>query len=756
MIRFIVKRDGRKVSFNEDKISNAIRKALISAHPDDKSTSQYEEDLVEKLTRRVVSDIEKQNLEEPSVENTQDIIEKVLIQEGMASEAKNFILYRQNRTNVRNYNTDLTKIYRDLTSKSTADMDLKRENANIDANAPMGLMLRFGSEGSKDYVRRYVLRPEHSIAHSRGDIHIHDLDFYMLTINCCQIGLKDLFKRGFSTGHGFLREPQSIQSAAALCCIAIQSNQNDMHGGQSIPLFEYDLAPYVAISYSKHLCKVICICLRNDEADVSEIKEYCKELYDKYDTCLSDEVQALIKAKVLEVLKKYDTDELDVTKNVDYIMSEAIKLTERETYQAMEALVHNLNSMQSRAGAQVPFSSINYGTGTQPEHRMIMKNVLLATDAGLGGGETPIFPVQIFKVKDGINTKKGDPNYDLFELACKVSAKRLFPNFSFLDAPYNAQYYKPGHPETEVALMGCRTRVVSNYYDKTKEIIPGRGNLSFTTINLPRLAIEAHGSISKFFESLDKMIYMVFDQLMDRFEIIAKKQVLNYPFLMGQGVWVDSDRLNPEDTIEDVIKNGTMSVGFIGLAECLVALIGKHHGESKEAYDLGYKIIKHMRDLTDKHTVDTGLNFSLFSTPAEGLSGRFVKIDKRLYGSIPGVTDREYYTNSFHVPVYYEISAADKIKIEGPFHALCNAGSISYIEMDGDLTKNVEAFKNVILYMKECGVGYGSINHPVDRCPVCNYVGIIGDVCPRCGRKDGEGVSIERLRKLGVGCICTG
>jgi len=756
MIRFIVKRDGRKVSFNEDKISNAIRKALISAHPDDKSTSQYEEDLVEKLTRRVVSDIEKQNLEEPSVENTQDIIEKVLIQEGMASEAKNFILYRQNRTNVRNYNTDLTKIYRDLTSKSTADMDLKRENANIDANAPMGLMFRFGSEGSKDYVRRYVLRPEHSIAHSRGDIHIHDLDFYMLTINCCQIGLKDLFKRGFSTGHGFLREPQSIQSAAALCCIAIQSNQNDMHGGQSIPLFEYDLAPYVAISYSKHLCKVICICLRNDEADVSEVKEYCKELYDKYDTCLSDEVQALIKAKVLEVLKKYDTDELDVTKNVDYIMSEAIKLTERETYQAMEALIHNLNSMQSRAGAQVPFSSINYGTGTQPEHRMIMKNVLLATDAGLGGGETPIFPVQIFKVKDGINTKKGDPNYDLFELACKVSAKRLFPNFSFLDAPYNAQYYKPGHPETEVALMGCRTRVVSNYYDKTKEIIPGRGNLSFTTINLPRLAIEAHGSISKFFESLDKMIYMVFDQLMDRFEIIAKKQVLNYPFLMGQGVWVDSDRLNPEDTIEDVIKNGTMSVGFIGLAECLVALIGKHHGESKEAYDLGYKIIKHMRDLTDKHTVDTGLNFSLFSTPAEGLSGRFVKIDKRLYGSIPGVTDREYYSNRFHVPVYYEISAADKIKTEGPFHALCNAGSISYVEMDGDLTKNVEAFKNVILYMKECGVGYGSINHPVDRCPVCNYVGIIGDVCPRCGRKDGEGVSIERLRKLGVGCICTG
>lgn len=755
MIRFIVKRDGRKVSFNEDKIANAIRKALISVHPDDKSTSQHEEEVVEKLTRKVVSEIEKQNLEEPSVENTQDLIEKVLIQADLADEAKNFILYRQNRSNVRNYNTDLTRIYRDLTSKSTADMDLKRENANIDANAPMGLMLRFGSEGAKDYVRRYVLRPEHSIAHARGDIHIHDLDFYMLTINCCQIGLKDLFKRGFSTGHGFLREPQSIQSAAALSCIAIQSNQNDMHGGQSIPLFEYDLAPYVAVSYAKHLCKVVCICLRNDSANVDNLKQYCKELYEKYNTNLSDEVQALIKAKVIETLKVADPDH-DHSADYDYIMSEAIKLTERETYQAMEALIHNLNSMQSRAGAQVPFSSINYGTGTMPEHRMIMKNVLLATDAGLGGGETPIFPVQIFKVKEGINTKKGDPNFDLFELACKVSAKRLFPNFSFLDAPYNAQYYKEGHPETEVALMGCRTRVVSNYYDKTKEVIPGRGNLSFTTINLPRLAIEAHGSISKFFESLDKLINMVFVQLMDRFEIIAKKQVLNYPFLMGQGVWVGSERLDPEDYIEDVIKNGTMSVGFIGLAECLVALIGKHHGESKEAYDLGYKILKHMRDLCDQHTVDTGLNFSLFSTPAEGLSGRFVKIDKKIYGEIKGVTDRDYYTNSFHVPVYYNISAADKIRIEGPFHELCNAGSISYVEMDGDLTKNVEAFEKVILWMKECGVGYGSINHPVDRCPVCNYVGVIGDTCPRCGRRDGEGVSIERLKKLGVGCICTG
>ncbi len=752
MIKVIIKRDGRKVSFNERKIANAIRKALISIHPDDKSTNEAEEKLIDKLTNQVVIKIEERNIEEPMVEDIQDIIEQVLIQADMAKVAKNFILYRQNRTNVRTYNAELTKIYRDLTSKSTADMDLKRENANIDANAPMGLMLRFGSEGSKDYVRRYILRPEHSIAHSRGDIHIHDLDFYLLTINCCQIGLKDLFKRGFSTGHGFLREPQSILSAAALCCIAIQSNQNDMHGGQSIPLFEYDLAPYVVSSYIKHLRKVINIVLRDDDLDTSDIKEFCQKLYLKHNSCLTDLAQQQLRDYLFSFFSEKNIS-LIKDEDIDYILSEALKLTERETYQAMEALIHNLNSMQSRAGAQVPFSSINYGTGTTPEQRMVMKNVLLATDAGLGGGETPIFPVQIFKVKDGINTKPGDPNYDLFRLSCKVSAKRLFPNFSFLDAPFNAEYYIPGHPETEVALMGCRTRVLSNYYDKTRQIIPGRGNLSFTTINLPRLGIEAHGSISNFFESLDKLVYMVFDQLMDRFKLIANKQVLNYPFLMGQGVWIDSDHLNPEDKIEDVIKHGSMSVGFIGLAECLVALIGKHHGESKEAYDLGYKIIKHMRELTDKHTEETGLNFSLFSTPAEGLSGRFVKIDRNIYGSIEGVTNREYYTNSFHVPVYYNISAADKIRIEGPFHALCNAGSISYVEMDGDLTKNIDAFEKVILYMKDCGVGYGSINHPVDRCPVCNYVGVINDVCPKCGRHDGEGVTIERLRKLGVGCI---
>ncbi len=753
MIRHIVKRDGRKVTFNQQKIANAIKKALVSVHPDD-GVTQQDEELVVELTAEVVQAIEGEVGSVPTVEHTQDLIEKTLIKHDLADEAKNFILYRQQRTNVRTYNAELTRIFRDLTSKSTADMDLKRENANIDANAPMGLMLRFGSEGSKDFVKRYVLKPEHSLAHTNGTIHIHDLDFYLLTINCCQISLKDLFKRGFSTGHGFLREPQSIQSAGALCCIAIQSNQNDMHGGQSIPMFEYDLAPYVVVSYLKHLRRVINIVLRNDEIDLSQIKELGEKLFKEYGSVLADEPQERLKAEVKAVMTSAGGS--CSSEDLDYVMKEALTLIERDTYQAMEAVIHNLNSMQSRAGAQVPFSSINYGTGTTPEERMIIKNVLLATDAGLGGGETPIFPVQIFKVKDGINTREGDPNYDLFRLACCVSAKRLFPNFSFLDADYNMQYYKPGFPETEVAVMGCRTRVFGNYYDKTKEIIPGRGNLSFTTVNLPRLGIEAHGSISFFYDSLDKVVKLIFNQLADRFDIIANKHVYNYPFLMGQGVWIDSYKLNFDDKISDVIKNGSMSVGFIGLAECLVALTGKHHGESEEAAKLGYEIISHMRDLCDERTKETGLNYTLFSTPAEGLAGRFVSIDRKLYGEMEGITDKEYYTNSFHVPVYYNISAAEKIKIEAPYHALCNAGAISYVEMDGDLTRNVDAFEKVILYMKDCGIGYGSINHPVDRCPVCGYVGVINDVCPKCGRRDGEGVTIERLSKLGVECVCRG
>ena len=379
-----------------------------------------------------------------------------------------------------------------------------------------------------------------------------------------------------------------------------------------------------------------------------------------------------------------------------------------------------------------------------------MKSLLLATEAGLGNGETSIFPIHIFKVKEGVNYNPGDPNYDLFKLAMRVSAKRLFPNFSFIDAPFNVKYYKPGHPETEAAYMGCRTRVVGNVYDPSREIVNGRGNLSFTSINLPRLAIKAKGNTDVFFRSLDDMLDLVVEQLLARFQIQADKRVRNYPFLMGQGIWLDSDKLGPDDKVGEVLKHGTLTVGFIGLAECLKALMGVHHGESEQAQRMGLTIVSRMRERMDEESRKTGLNFSVIATPAEGLSGRFVRLDKKRYGVIPGVTDRDYYTNSFHVPVYYPISAFKKIRLEAPYHELTNGGHISYVELDGDPTQNLEAFEAVVRYMKECGIGYGSINHPVDRDPVCGYTGIINDVCPRCGRREGEAVSVEKLRQLGV------
>lgn len=414
----------------------------------------------------------------------------------------------------------------------------------------------------------------------------------------------------------------------------------------------------------------------------------------------------------------------------------------------MEALVHNLNTMHSRAGAQVPFTSINYGTDTSVEGRMVVKNVLLAAQAGLGNGETPVFPIHIYKVKEGVNYNPEDPNYDLFKLACKVSAKRLFPNFSFLDAPFNKEFYVEGDPNTEVAYMGCRTRVMANYYDKSRQVTGGRGNLSFTSVNLPRIAIKAHGDLDVFFEDLDRKIDLIIDQLLERFEIQAKRRVRNYPFLMGQGIWLDSDKLNIDDEVREVLKHGTLTLGFIGLAETLKSLLGVHHGESKEAQNLGLEIVGHMRKRMDDATVKYGLNFSLIATPAEGLSGRFVRMDQEKFGIIPGVTDRKYYTNSFHIPVYFPISAFEKIRLEAPYHALTNGGHISYVEMDGDPTENLEAFEAVIRCMKENGIGYGSVNHPVDRDPVCGYTGIIGDVCPRCGRREGEGVDIEVLKKI--------
>lgn len=666
----------------------------------------------------------------------------------MPKTAKAYILYRAEHTKIRQTESDLMDIYSKLTYSSAMDEDIKRENANIDGDTAMGTMLKYGSEGAKYFVDNYVLPKDIAAAHINGDIHIHDKDFYMLTETCCQIDLIKLFKNGFSTGHGHLREPQSIISYAALACITIQANQNEMHGGQSIPNFDYAMADGVKKTYAKEYYTWLAASMRletgiDDDQAAAIVARAKSEITEELRIANMDAY-----GRALLDLKPEGISEEDLKKAHDFAVAEALKTTEKQTHQAMEALIHNLNTMNSRAGAQVPFSSVNYGTDTSEEARMVIRNLLTATEDGLGGGETPIFPVQIFKVKEGVNFNPGDPNYDLFQLALKTSAQRLFPNFSFIDAPFNLQYYRPGDYNTEVAYMGCRTRVMGNVYDPTKEVTCGRGNLSFTSINMPRLGIEAHGDIDKFYKSLDDMMDLVIRQLMHRFKIQCSKVVRNYPFLMGQGIWIDSEHLDMDDSVAEVLKHGTLSVGFIGLAETLKALTGKHHGESEDSQKLGLEIISHMRKRMDEESQKTGLNFTLLATPAEGLSGRFVRIDQKKYGKIPGITDREYYTNSFHVPVYYPIKAYKKIQLEAPYHALTNAGHISYVELDGDTCKNLKAFESVIRYMKEQGIGYGSVNHPVDRDPVCGYTGVIDDICPRCGRKEGEPVSLAFLKEL--------
>ena len=732
MVSSIRKRDARIVPFDVNKIAQAIFRAASSQGGKDYVLSlKIAAEVLERLNEQFEDAV-------PDVEQVQDLVEKTLIKSGHARTAKAYILYRHQRTKIREMNTRLMTTIRDLTFKDAKDNDLKRENANIDGDTAMGMMLRYGSESSKQFYEMYILNPKHSLAHKNGDIHIHDLDFLSLTTTCCQIDIKTLFKGGFGTGHGFLREPNDIRSYSALACIAIQANQNDQHGGQSIPNFEYGLAPGVAKTFIKELCLILDLYNMESKDDVkAELRAYIEE----NESILDEKGLAFVR----EILTKYAP-----ALNIDFAVKKALEYTEKATYQAMEALVHNLNTMHSRAGAQIPFSSLNYGTDTSPEGRLVMEQLLLATEAGLGNGETPIFPIHIFKVKEGVNYNDGDPNYDLFKLACRVSAKRMFPNFSFLDAPFNLKYYKPGHPETEVGYMGCRTRVMSNIVDPSREITYGRGNLSFTSVNLPRIAIRSHGDLDWFFEDLDRKIDLVIDQLLDRFRIQCAKRVRNYPFLMGEGVWIDSEKLGPDDEVGEVLKHGTLTLGFIGLAECLKALIGSHHGESEEAQNLGLEIVGHMRKRMDEASEKYHLNFSLIATPAEGLSGRFVRIDREKYGVIPGVTDRDYYTNSFHVPVYYPISAFEKIAREAPYHELTNGGHISYIELDGDPTQNLEAFEAVVRAMKEAGIGYGAINHPIDRDPVCGYTGIIGEVCPRCGRREGEGVPLSRLQKLGL------
>lgn len=744
----VIKRNGKKVDFDGSKIALAIKKGFDSIKKEDEP-SKYTEKDVNLVYHAVINKIEKQYQDKIKIEEIQDLIENEL-KKKYPDVYESFSEYRLRRSQSRQMFSEDKKIHKFLKSieglglKTASEEDAKRENANIDGNTAMGTMLQYGSTISKEFAKAYMMKPKFAAAHDDGDIHIHDMDFLAMgTTTCCQINLDKLFKNGFDTGHGRIREPKDISTYAALAAIAVQSNQNDQHGGQSIPALDYYMAPGVLKTFKRQFKQEIY-----DLADYSGFLEFInmdrliKEI-DKLDSIEFD----------IHIFDSFIKESDQMNRLFEMGYKKALEKTERKTYQAMEGFIHNLNTMHSRAGAQVPFSSVNFGTDTSPEGRMVIKNFLLSTEKGLGNGETPIFPVSIFKVKEGINYNKEDKNYDLFKLACRVSAKRLFPNFSFIDAPHNLPYYKEGDYNTEIAYMGCRTRVISDVTDKNNQIVTGRGNLSFTSINLPRIGIK-HGICLKerekpdmkgFFEDLGNMMDLVKDQLLERFEIQCSKRVYNFPFLLGQGIWNDGEKLGPSDRIRKLLKHGSLSIGFIGLAETLKALIGEHHGESEEAEKLGLKIIKFMRERCDQYAEEYNLNFSCFATPAEGLAGRFVAMDKAIFGKIKGVTDREYYTNSFHVPVYYNISITDKIKKEAPFHALTNAGHISYIELDGDTASNVDAIEAVVRIMKESGIGYGAINHPVDRDPVCGYVGVINDVCPKCGRKEFEEIPLERI-----------
>ena len=746
----VVKRSGQRVSFNETKIAVAIKKGFDSVYED------YDEKNVNSVKEKVLDYIEKKYKDRKTigVEDVQDVIEDILKKSKYEEVYESYKDYRERRSASREAFVEkqqhkFVKAIESLGLKSAAEENAKRENANVDGDGPMGTMLHFGSTVSKEFAKAYLMDAKYARAHDEGAIHIHDLDFWAMgTTTCTQIDLDKLFKHGFSTGHGFLRTPNSIGSYASLAAIAIQSNQNEQHGGQSIPAFDYYMAPGVLKTFKK------------------EFKQELSELLD------FEEIKGLINFdKMLEVVDKTDTIEMDLSsfdkftsksKKIEEIVKtaydNAMAKTDRATFQAMEAFIHNLNTMHSRAGAQVPFSSVNFGTDTSPEGRMVIKNYLLATDEGLGHGETPIFPISIFKVKEGVNYNKKDPSYDLFRLACKVSAKRLFPNFSFLDSTFNKQFYVPGDYTTEVGYMGCRTRVLANVCGPS--VTPGRGNLSFTSINLPRIGIKhgialgerAKADMKGFYQELDDMMDLVKGQLLQRFECQCSKSRANFKFLLGSHVWLNSENLGPTTKIRTVLKHGTLSIGFIGLAETLKALIGEHHGESDKAQKLGIEIIKHMREKCDEYTKEYNLNFTCLATPAEGLSGRFVGIDKSIYGKIKGITDRDYYTNSFHVPVYYKTSAKHKMEIEGKYHKFTNAGHISYVELDGDTVNNVDAFESVVRMMHDSDVGYGAINHPVDRDPVCGYVGVIKDVCPKCGRREGEGVEMEKITSLDCEC----
>ena len=933
----VIKRDGRKVEFDLSKIISATSKAVISA-----GTGIG---IPKKVADMVLETLQKENNAEITIEHIQDLVEISLMKLN-PDVAKCYILYRDTRSRERSKRSEINKKIAELIKIDASESDTKRENANIDGDTMCGSMLKIGGTVTKEYFFDNIIDTRFKKLHENGQIHIHDADLALFTINCLHINLKKLLAEGFSTGHGYLRSPTTIQSAATLACIALQSNQNDCFGGQAYPSIDYDLAPYVAKSFVRnvveHLRSILSMTEPEDVYDYTGYKTDVLPVLDKYikknEHIMNYDGYKIIRHTLSDYLKKKGSTFELTTDIFDKICKYALSKTDRDTYQAMEAMQHNFCTLQSRSGGQTPFSSINFGTDTSEEGRMVTKNILLNVKAGLGSGETAIFPISIFKILKGV-TDKGSKNYDLFRLACEVSAVRAFPNFVNVSAPMNFKYYVPGRPETEIATMGaltgksvlhvdtddasidipfknlesyllqnkltttttrkqfdeytyyydlvdgvytrdsladdnkarikrfmvfddpklkwiiikfavkamslrhvplftytnyiivtsdhplpvineygntvrtradeikvgdllvparnpyaftcevysieeckeqyigydietstdrfdtesivshnCRTRVIGNHYDKNHQQTSGRGNLFFTTINLPYIALEAlekypddeAARYHEFMKILDERIDDAMEVNRQRFEYISHRKAKNLPFLMGQHLYIGSENLGPEDEIGEVIKQGSISVGFIGLAETLTALFGKHHGESEKSQQYGLTIIGHMNDLMHKFSEEENMNYSLFATPAEGCSGRLLKACRKRFGIVPGVTDKLYLTNSVHVPVSYKISAFDKVNIEAPYHPLCEAGIIGYIELDYDATKNIDAFETLVNYMADSGMTYFSINHPVDHDPVCGYFGYIpvGGVCPRCGRKEGEGVTVRKLLSL--------
>ena len=709
MIQTVVKRDGRIVGFNEQKVMAAIRKAML--HTD----KGEDERLLYQITDRIAQKGDGQM----TVEEIQDLVEMELMKSSRKDVAQKYIAYRNQRSIARKAKT--REVFLDIVN--IKNNDVTRENANMNADTPAGMMMKFASETTKPFVDDYLLSEESRNAVEHNYLHIHDKDYYPTkSLTCVQHPLDNILQHGFTAGHGASRAAKRIETASVLACISMECAQNEMHGGQAIPAFDFYLAPYVRMSYIEEL------------KALEELNgEDYKELYD-------------------EPLIDYLKAPLDGLQGKDRARQHAINKTVGRVHQAMEAFIHNMNTIHSRGGNQVVFSSINYGTDTSAEGRCVMREILLSTYEGVGNGETAIFPIQIWKKKRGVNYLPEDRNFDLYQLACKVTARRFFPNFMNLDATFNQdEEWKADDPKRyvhEVATMGCRTRVFENRFGPKTSI--GRGNLSFSTINIVKLALECREEqdkqkrIDMFFAKLDQMLEITAKQLDDRFHFQKTAFAKQFPLLM-QNLWIGADKLKPMDTIESVINQGTLGIGFIGLAECLVALVGKHHGESEEAQELGLKIVGYMRERVNEFCERYHHNYSVLATPAEGLSGKFTKKDRKEFGVIPGVTDRDYYTNSNHVPVYYKCSARHKAEIEAPYHEMTRGGHIFYVEIDGDATHNPQVIMSVVDMMDQLNMGYGSVNHNRNRCMDCGYENADDHLekCPKCGS-----TNIDKLQRI--------